>query len=884
MDIVKLKGEYSRDKEKVIEILEREELNTIFLLDRNESTPTISDYIQNSKLDSKYALKFKVAYEVELNFSIEIQKNNKVEAKITNIINLTKLLEYFSKQIESNLKKFNTALAGYRIVLDTEDKQILSDLMQQFIFLGIHVNMMLKKEEKTMQRLEKFKEFFGQISDSVDTCNNQVKEIKIPVELESQKNDILSIFSKIRESLVDSQKKDLNICVMGTKKSGKSVVINCLLGEEYAPTSLELPTPNTCRYLPNKLTEEKYKDNIVLEYKGDKKVFYSSAEIKKHIKEEFEIAKANNRSSLPEMTIYYPTVNNKIASFEIIDTPGPNFGEVGSYANDIEESKKDEIINLQAEEAKKWIEKSDVVIFLMQYGNHLTNDELRFFKQIKNSFESKDKFYSLIVVVNKMDLMYTSEEYKSNIRFLDYIREELQKMKYKGFFIMGTSALRYFYSQCVLDIEGGRSLKTDNFEDFVSNFESLRKKYRGKNDEMTVISYLKTEIDRLNDFHSIDDVILKTLSQYSGVNEMIALTEYIALEKAAQERFKAIISKTDSYYTELKNRIVSARLTELSNKDESLKSLLKDLKEKVNSTGIKKSEEFKKILDSKNPENETDKIAIKRELKDALKYILEKKIELFKEKIAEIEKNNSQEEIIKLKEGKTEFNIEIDISKFIDDIPGMVAKHFVRIKSSFEDKKKSLNEIANKLRTDRNELIVKCNDLLRTNYKIPENDLFVLSEIEFKFEDIIKPDFDNINVDEIKKRLQNIVGQFWGFWGTLGSLIGRTEKTGKHYIDKSRIGGETERFIEEQLEDFDNSLDDSFKKSETKLETAISKNITNSNKQFDGFIGSFNNGIVGDIEKDHIFITLSREFYEKVNELFTTSEFENLWAKVRLED
>jgi len=585
MEILKLTGDYSCDKEKITEILDAEVLNTLFLIDRNESNP-ICDYIQKSKLDSKYALKFRVAYEVDINFQIEIKKDDEVKIILSKINNLTELLKYFSKYIESDLGKLNIALSDYIIVLDTDDKHALSELMQQFIFLDIKAGIMLKKEELINQRIDRFGDYYSMIRDAVNKCASKVINLSISPDLISLQKEILTLLSNIEINLKDSQKKDLNICVMGTKKSGKSVVINCLIGDEYAPTSLELPTPNTCRYLPNKFQEDKYANKIVLDYNNEEiKIFDTAEQVRKYICGEFLSAR-KKMSGLTEMTIYYPAGNNAMASFEIIDTPGPNFGEVDSYeiaskAVKITDEEINKLINQHAKEAVKWIEKSDVVIFLMQYGNHLTNDELKFFKKIKEVFENKDKFYSLVIVVNKMDMMYMSEEYKSKIRFLDYIRGELMKIGYKGFFIMGTSALQYFYSNSVLKFEDGNSLKTDDFEDFTSNLEKLRKKYKGQNEKMTVISFLNTEIGHLNDFHSIDGVTLKTLRRYSGINEMIALTEYIALEKAPQEKFKALIIKADENFKKLQKMIGPSRSPETSKKDPNLVNLLTELKKEI---------------------------------------------------------------------------------------------------------------------------------------------------------------------------------------------------------------------------------------------------------------------------------------------------------------
>ena len=40
----------------------------------------------------------------------------------------------------------------------------------------------------------------------------------------------------------------MKFAVAASKKAGKSVIVNCFLGEQIAPTSTELATPNNCFY------------------------------------------------------------------------------------------------------------------------------------------------------------------------------------------------------------------------------------------------------------------------------------------------------------------------------------------------------------------------------------------------------------------------------------------------------------------------------------------------------------------------------------------------------------------------------------------------------------------------------------------------------------
>ncbi|MBK5242834.1 GTPase [Clostridium sp.] len=136
------------------------------------------------------------------------------------------------------------------------------------------------------------------------------------------------------------------------------------------------------------------------------------------------------------MDIHYTDANNSFTSFTVIDTPGSNY----SLAKDSSSGE-----NIHKNITFKWIEKSDVVLFLINYSSYLSTDEDELLKSIKLEFEKHNKFYSLVVVVNKLDDMFISEcENKSVVRFLDYIRCKLNDLGYSEFVVMGTSARSYF--------------------------------------------------------------------------------------------------------------------------------------------------------------------------------------------------------------------------------------------------------------------------------------------------------------------------------------------------------------------------------------------------------------------------------------------------------
>ena len=102
----------------------------------------------------------------------------------------------------------------------------------------------------------------------------------------------------------------------------------------------------------------------------------------------------------------------------------------------------EEELNEHAKNAEACIDEVDVCIFVTSYANHLTNDEVNFLQKIHHAFKEKNKFYSLFITVNQIDLRYNDTEEKSVDRIIDYIRQRLADLPtpYKNITIFGTSA------------------------------------------------------------------------------------------------------------------------------------------------------------------------------------------------------------------------------------------------------------------------------------------------------------------------------------------------------------------------------------------------------------------------------------------------------------
>ena len=385
--------------------------------------------------------------------------------------------------------------------------------------------------------------------------------------------------------LKKARQRPIRIAAMGTKKAGKSVVINSLLKRDYAPTSSELPTPNVIKYIPAE------KDaGLTLDYKGKMGIpFQSAKELSDYIGDEFVKAQKNTGegSGLEDMVIHYPS--DDLNGYEVWDTPGPNFAGAGEEHHKI---------------ADKCIKEADVCIFVMNYSNYLTDDEVKFLKKIHDTFREENKFYSLFITVNRIDERYAAEVEKSVNRILDYIRIRLEELDYKNIVVFGTSALQSFYLDKVLKFFASNGITIDEDNTLQGVTRKAKKAYR---EYMTPLRFVEDSIKNLEDFHDIDDPDVTTLENFSGIPQLWRHVRYIGEKKVDTEIVDHVVSSCEMEFDKINNALLVTELRNLSEEDSKrlreLQSKLQDLNDTVyeamsevhSHIGDEKSETFRAI-------------------------------------------------------------------------------------------------------------------------------------------------------------------------------------------------------------------------------------------------------------------------------------------------
>lgn len=526
MKIHKLMGNPTIEIEVILEKIASNE-QVIFVL--NENAGYLYSYIDNLNLKDTELYKLKICKEINIDATL-IAMQNTDAIVIKNMSQLLSQIEYDEK---------------YKLIINNNDRKTLSDVVQQLVYIDLpieNINIMLEKEAKDEKKLYKFMNSINELTYSLENSISNIENL-IPSEgCQIHKKQLLDSLYVIKESIEKAKENELKIAIAATKKTGKSVVVNCMIEDELAPTSLELATPNNCIY--KKSNDENYH----LEYNGITKTFTSSDAIKEHILEEFKVAQQSvaNNFTISDMIIYYPTEKNNFSAYTVYDTPGPDLAGAAHH-----------------EVAEKALEICDVAIFCIDYTKYLTTSEEAYLKSIKKLFEDKNKYYSLIFIVNKLDERYTSAGDKSITRILDFMSSRLNALGYKDCIVMGTSALQYFSALQAPKIPGCECLQDDTSQDsFSDRLDECIDKYIGRS-EMTVLNFVEEQSKRLKRFHGVKCKSLNDIKRYSGIDRLLNYSKYIARSKAIVEKVQHLVQKIDNEYAKLDNYFKLDELEEL---------------------------------------------------------------------------------------------------------------------------------------------------------------------------------------------------------------------------------------------------------------------------------------------------------------------------------
>lgn len=560
MKSVFLKGlDLIADKDCITEY--KRDAEAVFVLD---SPKPLFEYIDELKLKDSVSYKLKICKELKgINADYEVKGKCRHFTTFSQLIEMIDIssVSYVTVNGDLSLKRKSDA--------DEIKKKVriqLSEIVQQLIYIGIpldKVQVMTESEKKNLERVRNFESNINthhkNVLDSISKIEHS--EVSSSGEFNDTRDTIVNHLSNILGYLSEAKSNELKIAVAASKKSGKSVIVNSLIECELAPTSLELATPNNCIY---KASDKGY----TFEFGTEKRNFTSPSAVKEYITPIFKKASMDAKSgyAVSDMNIGYISRRDGFGSYTIYDTPGPDLaGAVG-----------------HKEAASRAINEADVIVFTIDYSKYLTDSEFDYLNEVKDIIEQKQKFYSLIINVNKLDLRYDSSGDKNIARILDYIRSKLISIsdRFESVIVFGTSALTYFDSiaaqelprcKCLLNTNDlsddlGNCIdayREDDFED--ENNEDIT----GCSDEMTILNFLDKIVRSARNFHGIKINNIGELKDYSGMPSFLSYIEYVAREKARTERINNIMFNITREYADISNLFRFQELKEdlLNNKD-----------------------------------------------------------------------------------------------------------------------------------------------------------------------------------------------------------------------------------------------------------------------------------------------------------------------------
>ena len=526
----------------------------------------IHDYIHflfngGKGLDNEALYKFKLCY---ANKKLDITFLSRTADAWTDGVNM------------DSMRNLIEALDGEtpcRIVVNTDSREELSFIVQQLIFIQYPletVDILLRQEERDADKVRRFQQ---RVDDLVEQCGASVVKLeelaqRVKSEYpdspskEDRLKDIQSALDSCKEihkNLEKSRNLELKLAVAASKKTGKSVIVNCFIGEEVAPTDVQLATPNNCIY--QKSPDDKY--TLRMEGDGSAQSFSTREEIREAIEKRFRAAQNDHEHgfALPDMRIGYRAEGNNFSSYTIYDTAGPD--AAGTKHEDV---------------ALRAMNKCDVAVFAIDYQKYLTDSEEKYLNQIKGIFQSQQKFHSLLFALNKIDVRYTdTRSSKSIVGAVDFIRTRLGALakEYRDCIIFPTCSLEYFSA---LEAEDAGVTELC----LLTSVDNVRKaKFAHKN--VPALAWLHTHSENLDYYHGIQEFSYDVFKRDSGMPALMSYVSYVATSKARDEIVNHMV-----FEIELQKKYLQTILDTVSN----LEALIQADEEQIR--------KIKLILDSYN--------------------------------------------------------------------------------------------------------------------------------------------------------------------------------------------------------------------------------------------------------------------------------------------
>lgn len=484
---------------------------------------------------------------------------------------------------------------------------------------------------------------------------------------------IQAVFEKIQNGPIDdlkspdvirafkqAQSNDFEVSVVATMSSGKSTVINALLGKKLMPAYNQACTATITRI----------KDNDSNEYTA--KVFDNDGNILTEISRlTYEHMSSYNKENISEIQVEgdIPFVDANDTNLVLVDTPGPNNAR----------NKKHQTTTFKAlNDSPK-----TVVLYILDATNLATNDDKVLLSSVADNMKSggKRSHDRFIFVLNKLDLYNLKDESISDA--LDKAKEYLESNGIKNPNIYPASALTALNIQTILASE-----VVDDDDDEVCEAKGKVRKFN-RNKELHFEKYAPQQNSRkkridLKLEQTSDNNDKKQAFIHSGIP---SIEEAISLYVEKYAKTAKIKNIVDTFENRLESADTLAKLQKqmASNKEEQEKLAKKIEFIEKNINDGNQAKKYKEKIESLNADKELED-GKNKIIRDAQKLVRESLLKIKDEgelthheaKVASENLNNKMMQI----QGKVESGLEELINKTIKkNAQSLLAGYLERLSS-----------------------------------------------------------------------------------------------------------------------------------------------------------------------------------------------------------
>ena len=419
---------------------------------------------------------------------------------------------------------------------------------------------------------------FKNIAEIINSTGNRVLEYLQELEegmssCGEDNQELNKIKSQIESALNALQKQKYEVAVVAPMKAGKSTFLNAMIGVDILAS--ETAACTVCR------TDVKHipKDQIpkLLEYRdGQRKPVLLAEGTLKEIQDNFlsrtrQIRKNNNKDFTTRFEIEYPieAINSfsYLTGFTLVDTPGPNEWESGTF-NTVSLKQ----ISLEA------LRDCNVVLFILNYTSYKDNAVSDLFKEVIEKRQElletkvKDKVF---FILNKVDQKTEKDPDIPDV--IEDLKKQLTEFGFPNPNIYPASSLQGLLAKLIVSNKATSSQKKDFKKSFFGKY--VTEEVEDENGYIVTPGPTKIAPQALQDsgIPAIQEAVIQTIIKNAGWNLLNdVLNKINQSAKDIEDSLQVQIRGWETEIEDLKQKVENYKL-----RSQSAKSKVEDVKKSV---------------------------------------------------------------------------------------------------------------------------------------------------------------------------------------------------------------------------------------------------------------------------------------------------------------